>query len=495
MVANGKHMRKIIYSLEHEDGKVEGQANLKAYITRFYKELFGEPEESMLSLDEEGTQDIVQVSQEENILLTGPFSENKVKDVVFQMEHNKAPGPDGFPAEFYQKFWEVIKDDLLLMFQELHAGNLPLFSLNFGVITLLPKVQEANVIQQYRPICLLNVSFKIFTKVATNRLSTVADKVVSLTQSAFLRGRNILEGVVVLHETVHEIHRKKLSGVILKIDFEKAYDKVKWPFLLQTLRMKGFSPKWISWVKSFISGGSVAVNVNNDIGHFFQTRIGLQQGDPLSPLLFNIVADMLSILIKRAKNQGQVGGVVPHLLDDGLSILQYADETIIFMEHDLEKARNMKLLLCAFEQVSGLKINFHKSELFCFGEARGSLHTYMELFGCKQGDFPMKYLGIPIQYKKLRNSDWRVIEEHVEKRLSSWKGKHLSIGGRLTLINSVLSSLPMYMMSFFAMFLKIWTIFALASTGKGMRVEKNIALLDGVSYANLRNKGILGYMI
>jgi len=204
---------------------------------------------------------------------------------------------------------------------------------------------------------------------------------------------------------------------------------------------------------------------------------------------------MLSILIKRAKNQGQVGGVVPHLIDDGLSILQYADDTIIFMEHDLEKARNMKLLFCAFKQVSGLKINFHKSELFCFGEARGSLGTYMELFGCKQGDFPMKYLGIPIQYKKLRNSDWRVIEERVEKRLSSWKGKHLSIGGRLTLINSVLSSLPMYMMSFFAMFLKIWTIFALASTGKGMRVEKNIALLDGVPFANLRNKGVLGYMI
>ena len=94
--------------------------------------------------------------------------------------------------------------------------------------------------------------------------------------------------------------------------------------------MKGFSPKWISWVKSFISGGSVAVNVNNDIGHFFQTRKGLRQGDPLSPILFNIVADMLSILIKRAKTQGQVGGVVPHLIDDGLSILQYTDDTIIF---------------------------------------------------------------------------------------------------------------------------------------------------------------------
>ena len=122
--------------------------------------------------------------------------------------------------------------------------------------------------------------------------------------------------------------------------------------MLQTLRMKGFSPKWISWVKSFISGGSVAVNVNNDIVHYFQTKKGLRQGDPLSPLLFNIVADMLAIFIQRAKAQDQIAGVVPHLIDGGLSILQYADDTIIFMENDLEKARNMKLLLCAFEHIS-----------------------------------------------------------------------------------------------------------------------------------------------
>lgn len=121
------------------------------------------------------------------------------------------------------------------LFKELHAGNLPLFGLNFGIITLLPKVQEANKMQQFRPICLLNVSFKIFTKVTTNKINYVTDRVVSPTQVAFMQGCNILEGFVVLHEIVHELHRKKLNGVIFKVDFEKAYDKVKWPFLLQTL--------------------------------------------------------------------------------------------------------------------------------------------------------------------------------------------------------------------------------------------------------------------
>ena len=136
-----------------------------------------------------------------------------------------------------------------------------------------------------------------------------------------MRGRNILEGVVILHETVHELHRKNQSGVIFKIDFEKAYDKVRWNFLIQTLRLKGFSNKWIDWIKSFISGGSVAINVNDEVGPYFQTKKGLRQGDPLSPILFNLVADMLTLFIKRAKAEGLLSGVVPHLVDDGLSIL------------------------------------------------------------------------------------------------------------------------------------------------------------------------------
>jgi hypothetical protein len=128
----------------------------------------------------------------------------------------------------------------MVLFQEFHRGDLPLYSLNFGTIILLPKSREAAIIQQYKHICLLNVSFKIFTKVTTNRISQVATSVISPTQTTFLPGRNIMEGVIVLHETIHEMHRKKQDGLIFKIDFEKAYDKINWSFVQQTLRMKGF---------------------------------------------------------------------------------------------------------------------------------------------------------------------------------------------------------------------------------------------------------------
>ena len=117
------------------------------------------------------------------------------------------------------------------MFHDLFDGHLNLFHLNLVTVTLLPKKVEAIRIEQFRPICLLNVSFMNFTKVGTNRLTQIAHSVVQPTQTAFMPGRHILEGVVVLHETLHEIHTKKLDGVIFKVDFEKAYVKVKWPFL------------------------------------------------------------------------------------------------------------------------------------------------------------------------------------------------------------------------------------------------------------------------
>jgi hypothetical protein len=191
----------------------------------------------------------------------------------------------------------------------------------------------------------------------------------------------------------------------------------------------------------------VGVRVNDDIGHYFQTLKGLRQGDPLSPMLFNIVADMLAILIARAKEDGQVSGLIPHLVEGGVSILQYADVTILFMEHDLAKVLNMKLIVCLFEQLLGLKFNFHKSEIFCFGKATDMESDYKHLFGCEIGSLPFKYLGIHIDYRKLLNGEWKPVEDLFQKKLACWLGKLLSYGDRLVLI--ILTCLTMFILSFF----------------------------------------------
>jgi hypothetical protein len=127
-------------------------------------------------------------------------------------------------------------------------------------------------------------SFTIFTKVGTNRLTQIVHIVVKLTQIAFMPGRHILEGLVVLHEALHEIHSKKLDGVILKVYFGKAYDKIKWSFLQQGLRMNGFDSDSRKQVQAFVQGGNVWVKVNDKVGHYFKTKKRLCQGDLLSPI-------------------------------------------------------------------------------------------------------------------------------------------------------------------------------------------------------------------
>jgi hypothetical protein len=114
--ANGRHWKKLIHSLVQDEGTTEGHKNLKSSITNYCKGLFGSLDEDNFDMDENRTSDILQVSAEENNLLTAPYSEKEVKKAIFPMKHNKAPGPDGFPAEFYQNFWEVIKEDLLELF-------------------------------------------------------------------------------------------------------------------------------------------------------------------------------------------------------------------------------------------------------------------------------------------------------------------------------------------------------------------------------------------
>lgn len=143
------------------------------------------------------------------------------------MKKNKAASPDKIPIEFYQTCWGVIKNDIMQLFHDFHEDKVDISRLNYGIITLLPKIPNATKIQQFRSICLLNYLYKLITKTLTIRMERVAEKLIHSNQTAFMKGRNIMSGILVLHEILHETKRKGQVGIILKLDFEKAYDKVK----------------------------------------------------------------------------------------------------------------------------------------------------------------------------------------------------------------------------------------------------------------------------
>jgi hypothetical protein len=178
-------------------------------------------------------------------------------------KRTKQPALISIPIEFYQACWHIIKKNIVQLFSNFHQRWVDISRINYGIITLLPKISDASRIQQYRLICLLNCLYKLITKPLTIRIEPFAGKLIHVAQSVFMRGRNIMSGVLTLHEILHETKLKKECGVILKLDFEKAYDKVNWSLLFCCLKERGFCDQWCSWIQQVVVGGIVSVKVNN----------------------------------------------------------------------------------------------------------------------------------------------------------------------------------------------------------------------------------------
>jgi hypothetical protein len=214
--------------------------------------------------------------------------------------------------------------------------------------------------------------------------------------------------------------RKSQTGIILKLDFEKAYDKVKWEFLFSGLKLRGFCQKWCDWVKQVVTGATICVKVNDKMGPYFTSHKGVRQGDPLSLILFNFATDCLTRMIREAQNNGLITGLADHLIDKGVVVLQYADDTIMCLKDDIDNARNMKFLLYLYEMMSGLKINFSKSEVIVINGDNDKNSQIADLFNCQVGAFPIKYLGVPVSPSRLHVKDWWPIVEPNEKKLAIW---------------------------------------------------------------------------
>ena len=277
--------------------------------------------------------------------LETPFSGEEIKEALFGSYADGAPGPDGLSFAFYQNYWDIVKNNLIEMFDAWYEGELDLFRLNFAMITLIPKENDAKSMKKFRPISLINCCFKIFSKAVTNRFALMIDRIITKCQSAFIRGRFILESVISAHKIIHEVHRSKKPGLVLKIDYEKAYDKVNLEFLYELLEKQGFGPKIITLIKQMTQGGSVGVKVNDIEGDFFLTGKGLRQGDPFAPLLFNLVVDVFSRMLSKGCEARLIRGLCPDFIPGGVVSLQYADDTLIFLDKCEVMAVNLKWIL------------------------------------------------------------------------------------------------------------------------------------------------------
>lgn len=258
-----------------------------------------------------------------------------------------------------------------------------------------------------------------------------------------------MDSVATAQEVIMDCKNNKRQGVVLKLDFEKAYDKIEWSVVLDILAAWGFPNKWLAWIRDCITTAKASVLINGEHGNRILCRRGLRQGCPLSPLLFVMVSDILCRMIEAGEGAGFCKGIEGSGIIPKISILQYADDTLLFSNAEVNHIRNLKLILDLFCQMTGLRINYDKSSLILLEGEEQFATELANLLGCKVERLPFKYLGIPIKVTRLSKQDVAPVIEKMEKRLAGWKSKILSRGGRLTLINSTLSTIPTYLMSFY----------------------------------------------
>nr|GEY89195.1 RNA-directed DNA polymerase, eukaryota [Tanacetum cinerariifolium] len=309
-------------------------------------------------------------------------------------------------------------------------------------------VPDAMFVSDFRPISLIGSMYKVVTKILANRLSSVISDLESDVQTAFVSNRQILDGPFIINELLSWCKRKKKHAMFFKVDFAKAYDSVRWDFLDDILPSFGFGSKWISWISGCFSSTMASVIVNGSPTSEFHVQCGLKQGDPLAPYLFILVMESLHLSFSRVVEAGMFKGL---LVDNSVMIshLFYADDVVFVGKWSDSNLDCILQVLQCFYLASGLNINVQKSNLMGVGVNHYDLFEAASKLGCFILNTPFKYLGVTVGSSISRVRAWEDSLRKLKLRLSKWKSKTLSIGGRLTLLKAVLGATPIYVMSLY----------------------------------------------
>jgi hypothetical protein len=273
-----------------------------------------------------------------------------------------------------------------------------------------------------------------------NRLKTILPDIISHNQSAFLQGRLITDNTLIAHEIFHFFsHSQNKKGFVgIKTDMAKAYDRVEWDFLQATLTSMGFPQNIITIIMKCVSTVSFSILLNGSPTNKFFPKRGLRQGDPLSPYLFIICADVLSNLLIKAQNDKKIKGVKIAQGAPEITHLLFADDSLMFCRANKEEITYIKNIISDYQRASGQLVNINKSEIMFSkhvkDEAKRSIHQILPM---KQVEFFSRYLGMPTVIGRSKNQTFQFIQDKVWKKLKGWKEKHLSFAGRAALIRAV----------------------------------------------------------
>ncbi|XP_071714513.1 uncharacterized protein [Rutidosis leptorrhynchoides] len=362
-----------------------------------------------------------------------PVSSEEIKSAIFDIGNNKSQGGE---------ITEAVRDFFV-------NGQL-LTELNHTVLSLIPKVQSPCRVTDFRPIACCNVLYKCNSKIITNHIKDSLDDIVGINQSAFVPGRRISDNILLTQELMRNYHLSKgTPRCAFKVDIQKAYDTVSWSFLESILFRFGFHRVMVRWIMKCVTSVSFSLNINGELHGYFKGNRGLRQGDPMSPYLFTLVMEVLSMLLVRNARDCNDFRYHPKCEDQEIINLCFADDLFMFSHADLYSIDVISRALDEFKACLGLVPSMPKSIAY-FSNVSNALKSHiLAMLPFEEGSLPVKYLGVPLVSTQLHYRDCKELVDVVSSRINNWKNKFLSFAGRLQLINSVLSSTQIYWQSVF----------------------------------------------
>jgi hypothetical protein len=271
---------------------------------------------------------------EDSNFLDSPYMLQEVLEALNAFKKDKILGPNGWTVEFFLHFFDLVGDDLLDLVEDSRIRGRFIGALNSTFLTLIPKENKPSTFGDYRPIALCNVCYKLITKIIANMIKPMLSRTLSGEQLGFLKGRQILYAIGMTHECLHNIKVKKSKELILKLDLKKSFDCIDWDFLRLILTHYGFSQSSIKWIMSGVTTEKFSVLVNVETSPFFHSGRGLRQGCPLSPLLFILVMEGPSLLLKKSQSEGKITGIKVSRIFKILHLL-FIDDVLIMTNGSL----------------------------------------------------------------------------------------------------------------------------------------------------------------
>ena len=374
---------------------------------------------------------IPKLTDEQKDLCEGKIYRKECKRVLDSFQDNKTPGSDGIPIEFYKRFWHLIEEPFISCVNECFEKGELACSQKQAVITLIEKKGKDRLfLENWRPISLLNVDVKIMSKVIATKIKNVLPTIVHHNQTGFINDRYIGETVRSIFDLMDFTLSKNIPGLLIFIDFHKAFDCLEWNFLFSCLKVFNFGPDFIRWVEIFYKNIQSCVINNGFASDFFALERGVRQGDPLSPYLFVLAVEVLAIAVRQNTS-------IRGISIDGqeTKLLQYADDTTATLA-DFSSARAFFDLLDTFKLLSGLAINYSKTEGMWIGSCR---NNNSKPFGIKWPREPIKALGVYYSYDLTLLREKNFIEnlDKIKKLLNLWSCRGLSLYGKVTVIKTL----------------------------------------------------------